>query len=287
VGLIEGLLGRRRASAARRVGLFMAVALGTGIALTVGGAVSGNQPLLFTGVGLLVVALLPLFFVGDLINSLVLGMIRSAARAKRAAELGLRYARHDPFGLERLGFLGLGDGSAEHVTWGTVDGRAFLWFEWSRGLVGREGSYACAAFDLEADCAPLVLARTGTGPDVSLPEVELEAVEFNRAFDVACPDRRFATAFCDAPLMAWMLDAWPADVLVEARGRHVVCWTRDVRRFPGIGTVLAFVLSMLGRGADAPERVLASARELASRVPRVVASLWPATSAPLAPAAEP
>lgn len=281
MGLIEGLLGRRRAVAARRVGIFMAVGLIVATGLMVASGPTGNPTLLWVGLGLMGLALLPLFLIGDLVNSLVLGMVRSAARQKRAAELGLTYARRDPFGLEGLGFLGLGDGAAEHVTWGSLDGRGVLWFEWSRGIVGREGSYACAAFDLGADCAPLLIAREGTGPEVPLPGVDLEAVEFNRAFDVACADRRFATAFCDARLMAWMLDAWPAEVLIEARGRYVLCWTLDVRRFPGVGIALAFVMAALGRGGDAPERVLAASRELAGKVPPVVASLWPATGTPI------
>jgi hypothetical protein len=277
LSLLSGLLGTRRATAAKRVGVFMAACILAGAGLALAGWVAHSWPLLWAGVAVIVLGLLPLFLVGGLVNVLVLGMVRSVSRQKAAARFGLSYARHDPFAIDRIGFAGLGDGAAEHVSWGAMNGRQVVWFEWSRGLVGREGSYACAMVDVGAGCPPLIVTRDRV-PEGLLPEVETEAVEFNRAFRVLCPDRRFATAFCDARLMAWLLDAFPQDVTIEARGRFVLCRTMQRRHLPGVGWTMAFISAAMGRGDDDFDRVLTALGALAPRLPGLLPSMWPPTS---------
>ena len=276
MSLLSSFLGKKRATGAKRVGIFMAVAFPIGIGLTVLGGVREIHPLLVAGVVLIVLGALPLLLLGDLVNVLVLGSIRSAARRKAADRLGMTYSRHDPFAIDRLGFPALGDGAAEHVSWGSLDGRQVIWFEWSRGILGREGSFACAMVDTGADCPPLVVSRDRSEAGL-LPEVELESVEFNRAFTVACPDRRFATAFCDAALMAWLLDSLPAKMTVEARGRHVLVRSLQRRRLPGVGWTMAIILTALGKADDAFDRVLTVLGGLSRRLPALLPSMWPAT----------
>ncbi len=280
MSLLSGLLGKRRATAAKRVGVFMAVCILAGAGLAVAGWVAQSWPVLWAGIAVIVIGLLPLFLVADLVNVLVLGLVRSASRQKAAARFGLSYARHDPFAIDQIGFPGLGDGAAEHVCWGAMNGRQVVWFEWSRGLVGREGSYACAMVDVGAGCPPLILTREDV-PEGLLPEVEMEAVEFNRAFHVLCPDRRFAIAFCDARLMAWLLDAFPADLTIEARGRFVLCRTVQRRHLPVVGWTLAFILAAMGRGDEDFDRALTALGTLAPRLPGLLPSMWPPTSAAL------
>jgi hypothetical protein len=279
VSVVTSLFGAGRIRAAKRIGILMATGIVAGVIMMVAGSAGDSRPLFFLGTIALVAGCFPLLFTGDLVTSIVTGFMRTIPRSRAAAAHGMQYSRLDPFGLDQVGFLGLGHGAAEHVAWGDLNGRPLVWFEWSKGLLGRKGNLACAAVDLGADCPPMLMGRAGSGLDeAELPKVELEAVEFNRAFVVACRDRRFATTFCDAALMAWLVDSFPADVFAEAHGRYVVCWTRMARGGSGFGFMFS-VFSMIRGGWDRElDQVLLTGAELAGRVPKVVASLFPAAA---------
>ena len=84
----------------------------------------------------------------------------------------MQFSRQDPFGIDRLGFPGLGDGAAEHVAWGSLDGRRCLVRVVARARRPGGRRFACALMDPGADCPPLTLAPRDRGDAAPLPEVE-------------------------------------------------------------------------------------------------------------------
>jgi hypothetical protein len=283
VSALTSIFGTGRVRAAKRLGAVFVVGLAVGLPLTIVAATrapSPNVPMLVVGIVFLLAACLPMFMLSDLLNGFFLGLMRAAPRARAAAAKGMTYSRTDPAGLDDVRWKGIGPGVAEHVATGTMNGLPVHWFEWSTGVLGRGGTFACAAVDLGTSCPPLLLGRRGSGLDeAELPRVELEAVEFNRAFVVACADDRFATTFCDAKLMAWLVDAFPKDVYVEANGRYVMCWTPMRSQRSGFGMLFTMLSMFRGVWDRELDEVLATAGALAAKMPRILSSLYPAEPA--------
>lgn len=191
--------------------------------------------------------------------------------ALAAAQLGLSFAPIDPF--DCLGYpfalLRRGDGrGVENVLWGTWQGmpvRAFdYWYYEERGdSEGRRTRtyhrFSCAVTEIQAACSPLRLDRenllTRLADHLALRDIEFEWEEFNRAFNVSASDRRFASDFVDARMMAWLLSV-PAEFSFEASGRWLLCSSKRRGPFdlvPLLGTLQGF----------------------RDRVPRVVFELYP------------
>jgi hypothetical protein len=191
--------------------------------------------------------------------------------ALAARQLGLSFSARDPFGCLGYPFalLRRGDGrGVENVLWGVWQGlplRVFdLWYyEERRDPQGRRSRtyhrFSCAVTEIEAACSPLRLERenllTRLADHVALRDLEFESEEFNRRFDVRAEDRRFAHAFVDARMMAWLLTV-PGEFSFEVCGRWLLCYSR--RRAP-------FDLVPL----------LGTLRGFRERVPRVVFDLYP------------
>lgn len=145
---------------------------------------------------------------------------RQREMAAVAASQGLDFSVHDPFGTLREPFslLARGDGrGVENVLWGVWHGlevRAFdyWYYEESTDSKGhRSKSYHrfdCALMLVDARCPRLEISNenvfTRLADALTFRDIEFESEEFNRRFTVKCPDRHFATAFCDARMMAWL-----------------------------------------------------------------------------------
>jgi hypothetical protein len=200
------------------------------------------------------------------------------AKLQRQRELGalafaqgLDFAVEDPFGTlaEPFSLFDRGDGRGiENVLWGTWHGleiRAFdYWYydESSDSNGRRSRSYHrfdCVLTAVDALCPRLQIAEenvlTRLADAVALHDLRFESEEFNRRFTVRSPDPRFASAFCDARMMAWLLAHGDGHAF-EVVGDRILSWCRRVD--PGA------IVHLLG-----------TARAFRERVPTVVSSLYP------------
>ena len=146
---------------------------------------------------------------------------RRQGLAHAARQIGLEFALTDPFDTlqEPFELLRKGDGrGVENVMWGVWGGTEcrlfdYWYYEESTDSKGnRSRSYyrfSCVMSPVEASCAHLTLAGenlfTRLGDHLGFRDIELESEEFNRAFTVKSPDRKFAVDFCDARMMRWLL----------------------------------------------------------------------------------
>jgi hypothetical protein len=175
-----------------------------------------------------------------------------------ATNQGLDFSIDDPFGTlgEPFTLLERGDGrGVENVMWGTWHGlevRAFdyWYYEESTDSNGHTSKsthrFDCALATVDALCPRLQIAEenllTRMADALALRDIEFESEEFNRRFNVKGPDRRFATAFCDARMMEWLVrhaDGYAFEVV----GDRLLCWCKRVdtgRVVHLLGTVKAF-----------------------------------------------
>lgn len=167
-------------------------------------------------------------------------LARQRAMAAAAAKLGMQFAVDDPFGLDELPFrlFQRGDGrGCENVLWGTwqkMDLRLadYWYYDESTDAEGRSSrhyhrfSVAVAALGLR--CPPLEIGPEGffsrIADHIGFRDIEFESEEFNRAFNIRCDDRKFATDLIDARMMQWLLYAGPA-YSFETSGALVLCLT--------------------------------------------------------------
>jgi hypothetical protein len=132
---------------------------------------------------------------------------------------------------------------------------------------GGSTRYSCAVTEIAAWSPPLTISaetladRIGLhlGSSSGFSEVPLESEQFSRTFSVKGADARFATAFLDARMMAWLL-AHGRGWTFEVSGRWVLCYRKLIRPrelIPLLGTLRGFadhvprVVSEL-YGVDAP-----------------------------------
>lgn len=173
----------------------------------------------------LVVVLLVLLVLGGAVLSWWLKQRRREEWSRVASGLGFRYSHDDPFGLVGLPFpiFGKGDGrGVENVAWGEYEGNEVRTFEYwyydestdSKGNTSRDYSrFTCAVTTLPSSLPSASIAPeslwTRLADHVGFRDVEFESEEFNRAFQVKSPDRRFVTYLVDARMMGWLLAARP------------------------------------------------------------------------------
>jgi hypothetical protein len=170
---------------------------------------------------LLIVAIVAL--AGGLIY---LGWLRTKKRREAffrlAVRLGLEYSIKDPFDTPSLPFELFGRGerpSAENVMWGDIAGMRVRLFDYSYVIRHHNADgpdttstyrFSCALAEVDADCPHLVIDKEGLmsrlADHVGFRDIEFESEEFNKAFQVTGEDRRFAFAFIDASMMAWLMD---------------------------------------------------------------------------------
>jgi hypothetical protein len=183
----------------------------------------------------------------------------------------LDFSRDDPFGTlgEPFSLLRKGDGrGVENVMWGFWQGlevRAFdYWYyeESSDSKGHRSKSYHrfdCLITLVDALCPQLQISEenlfTRLAGALTFRDIEFESEEFNRRFHVKGRDERFATAFCDARMMDWLLrhgEGYGFEVV----GDRLLCWTERVSP--------AEMIHLLG-----------TAKTFRERIPAVVRSLYP------------
>lgn len=204
---------------------------------------------------------------------------RRAALFTFATQLGLTYSREDPLGLLWYPFAlftkgdGRGVENVVHGTWDDIPLAAFdySYYEQTTDSEGRthrtHHRFSCALAEVEAALSPLTIGResalTRLADAVGLDDIAFESDEFNRAFEVRCADRRFASAFVDQRMMEWLLEA--------------------DRRF-SFATGGRWLLATGPRlQVEAFDGLFSTLRDFHSRVPRVIPSLFPLTP----PAPEP
>jgi hypothetical protein len=184
---------------------------------------------------------------------------------------GLDFSIEDPFDTvgEPFALLQRGDGrGVENVLWGVWQGleiRAFDYWYYeestdSKGHTSRSYSrFDCLLTQIDARCPTLQISEenlfTRLADALSFRDIEFESGEFNRRFTVKGPDERFATAFCDARMMDWLLrhgDGYSFEVV----GDRLLCWCRRVAP--------AGMVHLLG-----------TAKAFREQIPAVVSSLYP------------
>ncbi|MGH2829461.1 MAG: hypothetical protein ACRDJM_03150 [Actinomycetota bacterium] len=202
---------------------------------------------------------------------------RREAVAALAARLGMNYDQGDPFALDETlphRLFSLGEGrDCENVIWGTWQGLPVCAFDYwyyttstdSEGHTSRTyHRFSCATVRVALDCAPLLVTGenlfTRLADGLGFHDIEFELEEFNRAWQVKCPDPKFANDFIDQRMMAWLMHAGTG-------------WSFEVA-----GPVaLAYCKKM--STAEIPT-LLACAKQFCERIPRVVADLYPAPGGP-------
>lgn len=229
---------------------------------------------------------LPLFglaFAALVIGAIAWAWYSAAAAAKRREGLatfalreGLEFSVEDPLGLLWYPFplLSRGDGrgveNVVHGTWKDIPLAAFdFWFydETTDSKGGRHRTYqrfSCALGEVDAALGSLVIGResvfTRLADAVGLDDISFESDEFNRTFEVRCDDRRFASAFVDPRMMAWLLAA-DRRLSFATGGRWLL-------------------VSAPRQPVEAVPGLLASLREFHARMPRVIPDLFPLTPPP-------
>lgn len=228
----------------------------------------GSAPLLFT---LVPVLLFCLAAAGLVYYSHQRKLQRQ--REMRSLALGQRldFSLDDPFDTlgERFSLLQKGDGrGVENVMWGfwhELEIRAFdyWYFEESSDSNGhRSKSYYrfdCVITQVDARCPQLQISEenlfTRLADALTFRDIEFESEEFNRRFNVKGPDERFATAFCDARLMDWLMEHGDGYAF-EVVGDRLLCWCKRVAP--------AEMVHLLG-----------TAKAFREQIPVVVSSLYP------------
>jgi hypothetical protein len=188
---------------------------------------------------------------------------RRRAMAAEARRLGLRFTARDRTGIRSMAFDLLRRPAAvrdvTNVVSGTWRGVSVTAFEFRWANDDDEELYTCVIAPVPVQWPSLVLkAETGASlvaQDVGLAQdIELEWEEFNRAFRVRSPDRRFAISVLDPRMMAWLLGLSPRYGFEVADGR-----------------MLAYTTQVYPWEVDS---VLTRALEFRERVPDVTFSLF-------------
>jgi hypothetical protein len=135
-----------------------------------------------------------------------------------------------------------------------------------RGVDGLEGTsiqsysrFDCLLTTVDASCPRLQISEenvfTRLADALTLRDIEFESEEFNRRFTVKGPDERFATAFCDARMMDWLIRHGEGYAF-EVVGDRLLCWTKRVSP--------AEMVHLLG-----------TAKTFREQIPAVVRSFYP------------
>lgn len=147
---------------------------------------------------------------------------RRESFAGQARELGLRAESGDPLGLAQRPFALFrwmaSVREVENTATGTRNGLdvvvADYWFSPSSAPERNDYQrYTCVLMASPADWPDLSVVperlASRTREALGVPDIGTESGEFDRRFEVRSGDRRFASAFLDARLMAWLLEQFP------------------------------------------------------------------------------
>jgi hypothetical protein len=178
---------------------------------------------------------------------------RTAALRMMATQFGLSYSPVVPMEVRVLPFPLLSQGDKQRFRnllqgrWGGIDLQEFdLAIIQNEGRSSSTTWYSCAVTQVPAWCQPLTigpehLVERVTGQLLG-HDVPFESEQFQRTFGVSCEDARFASAFIDARMMAWLL-AHGRGWTFEVAGCWVLCYRKIVRPdelIPLLGTLRGF-----------------------------------------------
>lgn len=161
---------------------------------------------------------------------------RGRALAALARSLGAQYAPDDPFGLTGWGFALCTRGHsrrASNVISGFPEGGWLFDYRYTVGYGRDSRTYrlSCAMAEITANCPHLTLGPEGLWSSVADhlggEDVQFEAEDFNRAFEVRCDDQHFAFALIDGRMMEWLLQE-AKGVQLEVLGSRVLCSVSQV-----------------------------------------------------------
>jgi hypothetical protein len=160
-----------------------------------------------------------------------------------ATQLGMEYWPEDPFGMlaEPFALFQRGDGRGiENVIAGSyqsVDTKAFdYWYyeESTDGKGNRTKTYYrfdCVVVPIDAACSPLTIDNenvlTRLADALTFHDIQFESEDFNRAFNVKSPDKKFANDFVDARMMQWLLQNGKGTAF-EIMGDRLLCYRRKL-----------------------------------------------------------
>ena len=189
---------------------------------------------------------------------------RRGAFEDEARRLELGFSAKDPFGLLDEPFALMrwsrrAYGKLDNVLWGAWRGlqvRAFE-YEYSAGEDDRR-TFSCAMVAIPGGWPTLVIRPESLATrlaDAAVPDVAFESEAFDRTFSVRCDDRRFASAFVDARMMAWLLSLEPPWGF-EIDGPWILGYRDRVQPWE-------------------VEGILETMATFMDRIPRVVASMFP------------
>lgn len=203
--------------------------------------------------------LVPFVFGAALVGMVVMiatGIVHARRRrdelAAFAAERGWSHVARDDGWTSRFGGPPFGRGTnrqASNVLTGVHDGRAMVAFDYRYDVTtgtGENRSTTTYHHSVVGLAAGAVLPALSVSPEglfgrlvsrLANTDIELEYEEFNRAFTVTCPDRKFASDVLHPRLMTYLLRfpdlAWRFEgdtLLVVRRGRHTPDEVSDTLR---------------------------------------------------------
>jgi len=146
---------------------------------------------------------------------------RRQAFALMATQLGLEYSPQDPYGTvsEPFPLFDKGDGrGVENVlsgTWQDLDVRLFDYWYYDRSTDSKGNTsktyyrFDCVIVPVEAACPQLTITHENLGTRLAnaltFHDIRFESEEFNRAYYVRSPDKKFANDLVDARIMDWLM----------------------------------------------------------------------------------
>ena len=159
--------------------------------------------------------------IGAYVISQKMSAKRLAALQAAATEAGLEFSSIDSANYEPFGFNLFGKGDTRewrNAMWKRDNEMGARVFEYqyttySTDSKGNRTSstthHTVTLFNVAAQCAHLTIGpenlMTRLADHVGMRDIEFESEEFNKMFNVKCPDRRFASALCDAQMMQWLM----------------------------------------------------------------------------------
>jgi hypothetical protein len=224
-------------------------------------------------------------FIGLAIGAFFLSYLAKKKRregfALVARQLGMEYWPEDPFGLlsEPFALFQKGDGRGiENVIAGayqSIDTKAFDYWYYEESTDSKGNTtktyyrFDCVVVPIDAACSPLTIANenvlTRLADALSFHDIEFESEDFNRAFNVTSPDKKFANDFVDARMMQWLLQTGKGTSF-EVMGDRLLACRRKLSPME--------IVTLLG-----------ISKAFLDHVPRVVYSLY-ARATPIPPEAQ-
>ena len=166
------------------------------------------------------VVLFVLAGIGLVVYSFVQAAKRREAMAAYAGSRGWRYEAEQPLLVDRFDGppFGIGHGrSATNAVYGQHDGREFVSFDYEYKTTsgsGKDRRTTTHTFSVVALSMGVSLPSLRVDPEnfvervigrVTNTDIELELEDFNRAFTVSCPDRKFASDVLHPQMMEFLL----------------------------------------------------------------------------------